>query len=345
MRQKAMIPENKLLFICTRKNFQLEHQEAVLEICNKSKIKWEVVHLTALQHQVISLVYRNLLKCKHAGLEITSDILAKFKADVTIFYSNKLKQEQDITDVLSYFNKKSVDVMLIKGSDLNFTVYQDFPEYIIGDDTDLMLGNHFEEVSKQEDQEDITFFEKLNTFFEWERFQHHDVSMNGMLPIDFGEIWTSSKEETFKGQKVLIMSPENILLANCINSCRKRFFRLKSLCDIAETIEFFNTLNWEIFIKNTEKYCCRYIVYTSLLITNITVKSDLPKNVLSRLNISKSKAVLIYLLVKFLCNYVPLNSLLSSPKVGLLRKNITFSLILKFIVCNNWLRYLIATSK
>ena len=166
-----------------------------------------------------------------------------------------------------------------------------------------------------------------------------------MLPIDFGEIWTSSKEETFKGQKVLIMSPENILLANCINSCRKRFFRLKSLCDIAETIEFFNTLNWEIFIKNTEKYCCRYIVYTSLLITNITVKSDLPKNVLSRLNISKSKAVLIYLLVKFLCNYVPLNSLLSSPKVGLLRKNITFSLILKFIVCNNWLRYLIATSK
>jgi hypothetical protein len=78
------------------------------------------------------------------------------------------------------------------------------------------------------------------------------------------DVWSKTKETTFQGQKVLVMSPEDMLLAACINSCRKRFFRLKSLCDIAEIINYFKELDWEVFIHNG-----RYIVYTSLLVTSM----------------------------------------------------------------------------
>jgi hypothetical protein len=331
-----LIPENELLFICTRKNFQSEHQKAVFELCDKFKIKWDIVHLTALQHQIAPLIYSNLLKCENSGLGIVPEVLARFRSDTLALNLGKLKQQQDIVKVLSHFNRKSVDVMLIKGAALSFTVYQDFSGYVVGD-IDLILKNCREEVSEQEDQEDIVFFEKLNAFVEWERFQHHDVNRNETLPIDFKRIWSQAKETTFQGQKVLVMSPEDMLLATCINSCRKRFFRLKSLCDIAEIMNYFKELDWEVFIHNAKKYHCRYIVYTSLLVTSMTVGCDLPKGVLSKLEVGWFRSKLIYLVIKYLYNRVSLNFLLPSGII-ILGKNINPTLILNFIACN-WLQF------
>lgn len=336
-----MIPENELLFICARKNFQQEHQQAVSKLCDKFKIKWDVVYSTALQHQVSPLIYYNLLKCKSSGLAIPSDVIDKFKSSTMVLTLRKLKLEQDIVKILSYFNEKSVDVMLIKGAALNFTVYNDFSGYIIGD-IDLMLKNHREEVTEQEDQEDIVFFEKFKVLVEWERFQHHDVSRSETLPIDFKKVWCHAKEMTFKGQKVLVMSPEDILLATCINSCRKRFFRLKSLCDIAEIIDYFPQLDWEVFIHNAKEYHCHQIVYTALLVTSLTIKCNFPQKILGRLDVNWLRAILIYLVVKYLSNRVSLNFLL--PFVGrtVLGKNINPALALNFMACN-WLHFLKAT--
>jgi hypothetical protein len=338
-----LIPENELLFICTRKNFQPEHQKAIFELCDKFEIKWDVVHLTALQHQIAPLIYSNLLKCKNSGLGIAPDVLVRFKSDTLTLSLGKLKQEEDIVKILSHFNRKSVDVMLIKGAALSFTVYQDFSGYVVGD-IDLILKNSREEVSEQEDQEDIVFFEKLNTYVEWERFRHHDVSRNETLQIDFKSIWSHTKETTFFRQKVLVMSPEDMLLAACINSCRKRFFRLKSLCDIAEIINYFKELDWEVFIHNAKKCHCRYIVYTSLLVTSMTVGCDLPQGVLNKLDVGWFRAIPIYLVIKYLYNRVSLNFLLPSSGITIFGKKLNPALILNFIACN-WLQFSRAVSK
>lgn len=314
----------------------MKHQKLVLKLCDKFKVNWNIVYSTALQHQVIPLVYFNLLKCKNSGLEIDSTILNNFKIDTIVFSPRKLKQEQNIAKILSYFNEKSVDVMLIKGAALNFTVYKDFSGYVIGD-IDLILRNHRENISEQEDQEDINFFEELNVSIEWERFCHHDVSKNGILQVDFRNIWNNAKETLFEGRKVFIMSPEDMLIITCINSCRKRFFRLKSLCDIAEIVNYFPKLNWDAFINNAKKYHCHYIIYTSLLVTYLTVKNDLPKEIFNNLNINRFKAKLIYLIARYLCNHVPLNSLLPSNGITILGKNVNLALVLVLLVCN-WLK-------
>ena len=337
-----MIPENELLFICARKNFQPEHQQAVFKLCDKFQVNWEVVYLTALQHQIAPLIYYNLLKCKNSGLTITSDILAQFKSSTMMFSFIKLKLEQDIVKILSYFNEKSVEVMLIKGAALNFTIYNDFAGYVIGD-IDLILKNHRETITEQEDQADITFFQKFKVLVEWERFQHHDVSRSDTLPIDFERIWGNAKETTFNGQKVLVMSPEDMLLATCINSCRKRFFRLKSLCDIAEIINYFPQLDWEVFIYNAKAYRCHHIVYTALLVTSLTVKCNLPPEVLNKLKVGRLRAILIYLTVKYLYNYVSLNLFLPSHGITVWGKKLNPALILNFMACN-WLQFFKATS-
>ena len=130
--------------------------------------------------------------------------------------------------------------MLIKGAALERLIYHDCDGYVFGD-IDLILSNKREDVTNIEDLEDVNFFNKFNqelnvTHVEWERFTHHDVTMNSVIPLDFQEIWDEAKSIKFQEYHVWVMSPEFMLLTACFGSARKRFFRLKSLCDIVEII-------------------------------------------------------------------------------------------------------------
>ncbi len=216
--------------------------------------------------------------------------------------------------------------MLVKGAALSFTVYQNMPNYVLGD-IDVILKNKREDVTEKEDGDDITFLNKLN-IYEWERFKHHDISINEMLPIDFKKIFDTSIKTKFKGKNVLVMNPEDMLLAACINSCRKRFFRLKSLLDIAEIINEYPQINWDKFIHDSRDYQCNGIVYTSLIVTHLTVGCCLPQGLLENLGVSPVKAKIICYLVQYIRNKIPLASLLPFSGSSIFGKNVNPSLIL-----------------
>lgn len=324
-----MISENELLFLCTKKDFQLEHQEQVINLCSKIIINWNTVYLTALHHKVAPLIYYNLSKCGNLIAKINPENLKNFKYYFLNAHLYKTQQEQDITNTLLYFNQKSVKVMLIKGAALNLTIYKDCPWYVIGD-IDIILNNKREEVTDKEDQEDIKFFESLK-INEWERFEHHDVSMNTALPINFAQIFERAIEINFQGQKVLIMSPEDMLLAACINSCRKRFFRLKSLLDITTIIDYYKAFNWQQFIIISKEYKCSSIVYTSLLVTSLTLGYKISEDVLDNLDINPLKKIITRQLIEYLITNIPLFFLLPSSGINILGKKINPSLILKLV--------------
>jgi hypothetical protein len=205
-----LLIENQVLFLCTRKIFQPEHQKLLNDICNQNNIKWELVYLIAIQHSVAPLVYLNFKKSFDLSLQIPPNVLTQFKSiSISNFIFNK-KQEQNILAIISRFQQKFVKVMLVKGIALNFTVYQNNFWYTIGD-IDLILSNKRNEISQTEDLEDILFFKSLN-INEWERFKHHDVNINGALVINFQQIWERSTEINISGQKAFIMCPEDMLL-------------------------------------------------------------------------------------------------------------------------------------
>jgi len=83
---------------------------------------------------------------------------------------------------------------------------------------------------------------------------HHDVDMNGVLPVRFDRIWEAARAVDFHGQEAFVMAPEDLLLSLCINSCRKRYFRLKHLFDIAETVHRLD-LDWNR--KRSAEYFAR----------------------------------------------------------------------------------------
>src|SRR5262249_13391785 len=109
-------------------------------------------------------------------------------------------------------------------------------------------------------------------------------------------------------RQVWLMGSEDLLISLCINSCRKRFFRLKSLCDIAETIRKHPALDWAVLAHKARRYGCQNIVYAALYVTAQTIGCDLPSGALNSLNISPIRAVSIRFCADFLLRHLSVAS-------------------------------------
>ena len=173
--------------------------------------------------------------------------------------------------------EKVSDVILIKGAALDLLVY-DQPWYTVSKDIDLILSARREELRAEEIEEIGCHFHQKGVEFDF--FEHHDMNMNGLLPIDFDEVWKDAQVKQLNGETAYCLSPEDMLLSICINSCRKRYFRLKSLLDIVETVEKIPDLDWGKFIQRCKTYGCGNIVYTALKVANSTLGCPIPEPML-----------------------------------------------------------------
>jgi hypothetical protein len=95
------------------------------------------------------------------------------------------------------------------------------------------------------------------------------------------------------------MAPEDLLISLCVNSCRKRFFRLKHLFDIAETTRRL-PLDWDRLTANVREDRCEGIVYAALLAASGTLGAEIPGvevDALDALGVPRSRAKLLRRLV------------------------------------------------
>lgn len=328
-----VFPENKLLFTCTRQEFNLNHQKKIIQLCNEYQIDWQQVLDTAIAHQVAPLIYKNLVKCNLNCLKIDHKILEEFNIKKNRSLTYKSIQQQSINKILERFNRKKVEVMLVKGAAFHLTVYQQTPEYLIGGDIDVILHNKREDVSDEEDREDVEFFQQINQP-EWERGEHHDISINNLFSINFDDFWQRSTVIKVGDYQVTLMCPEDMLLTACLNSFRKRFFRLKSLLDIAEIINYYPQLDWDKFQKIAQEYNCWNIVYRSLFVTKMTVGCNFPLEKFTQNKINKLTNQCLGLYINYLINNIPLLLLLPQKKINIFNRENSLSLFLKLTTYN-----------
>jgi hypothetical protein len=103
---------------------------------------------------------------------------------------------------------------------------------------------------------------------------HHDISLNGIVTLPYDEIWQAAHPAVLDGAAipgVYLMCPEDQLLALCVNACRKRFFRLKALFDIAETAAHYPAFDWDGFARRVRQSHAGGVVFTALYATDVTV--------------------------------------------------------------------------
>jgi hypothetical protein len=303
-------PEDRLLFACTRQNFQAEHQQAVQELSREYNLSWELIFSKAERHGVASLVYVNLCQRSEMQLDIPKPIVDSFRLYTLRNTVRKEQRAQKLVEVLDYLSARQMDAMLFKGAVLDVLVY-DHPTFSTLNDIDLVLRRRREDITSSEI--DQLMHDLHGSGVEYDFYEHHDMTINGALPVDFERVWRDAEKIDYRGHQIWIMSPEDMLISLCINSCRKRYFRLKSLLDIAETTRKMKRLRWDIVVEKARLYDCSNIVYAALLAADRTLGCELPENTLDDLSVSSLRAVAIKALVGFTIRY---SSLPLSPISG-----------------------------
>jgi hypothetical protein len=323
-----MIAENQLLFAFARQNFTDSHLQAVEDICRRHNIDWDLIFSTARAHGVAPLIFAHLQQPKAGSLDVPSEVFEKFRLCT---YRNALRRDKlqaNTEKALSYFQERGIDVMLIKGSALDLLVYAQ-PWYKISDDVDLVLKLSREAISDDEQREIMAYLH--NTGVEFDYYTHHDVVLNGVLPIDFDRIWEDADVFDLDGFRVYLMGPEDMLISVCTNSCRKRYFRLKSLCDTAEIIATYPELDWDGLVQRAKADHCGAIVYAALRAAEMTVGCDLPPAVLSDLGVGAIQARAIDYLVKQISQNMPLSSLYPYSGGRLFARKVNAALALPYV--------------
>jgi hypothetical protein len=222
--------EDQVLRLCARQDFRPAHQESVEELCRHHPIDWDRLAATAERHGVLPIVGANLRRCDRKALRLPEETAGRLERAV---FENAAVRERDaerLAEGLARLRTVDLEAMLLKGTALTLSVYEE-PWVVTSLDIDLSLrpGPGWEK-----DKGDERKIRKaLYTHgVECDLEAHHDVTMNGVLPIDFERIWREARPVKFRGVDAWVMSPEDLLISLCINACRKRYFRLKALFDL-----------------------------------------------------------------------------------------------------------------
>ena len=186
-----MSPEDLILFACARQDFTPAHADAVQAIC-RQPVRWECVLASALEQSVAPLVFTNLLK---TPLEpaLPAEVAGKFSRQLWENIAVKAKTAMVLAQVFERFPHE--DLLLVKSAALDRSVY-DQPWYLWSFDVDLLFRRRRDQFDAAELAGLIAFLEKANRsirpmdqHFEYEFFAHHDLCLNGILPVDFERVW------------------------------------------------------------------------------------------------------------------------------------------------------------
>ncbi len=258
-----MTKEDRVLFAAARQDFREEHRLAVQAL---APFDLEKLAAIAESHGVAPIVGANL---KAENLQ-------------RAFYENVLIKAQEAERVargIARLREAGYQVMLLKGLALDLLVYRE-PWVTVSRDADLLLRPEPGRRLAQDEREVRRSLYRSG--IECDLPGHHDVDMNGVLPVRFDRIWEAARAVDFHGQEAFVMAPEDLLLSLCINSCRKRYFRLKHLFDIAETVRRLD-LDWDRLATNAREDRCEGIVYTALHVASETLGCRIPDLDLPRL--------------------------------------------------------------
>jgi Uncharacterised nucleotidyltransferase len=264
-------PEDRLLCLCARQELLPAHQEAVERLARTGPIRWDRVAATAERHAVLPIVGVNLRQC---ALDLPAALVARLEAAL---FENAALKERDADRLaagIARLREVELDAMILKGMALSLSVYQE-PWVVTSQDIDLSL-RPWPGWWKGKGEERRVRWALYTHGIECDLEGHHDVTMNGVLPVDFGRIWREARPVRFRGVEAWVMSSEDQLIALAINGCRKHYFRLKALFDVAETLRWGPPLDWARLGTLAREGHCEGIVYTALVAARETLGAELP---------------------------------------------------------------------
>jgi putative nucleotidyltransferase-like protein len=286
-----MRPEDEVLFACCRQDFRPADRARVEAVAAAAPLDWERLAAAAERHGVAPLVGANLARCASGipgGMPV--EISARFERALLANAAYKLRERERLAAALRDLAAVGYEALLLKGAALDLAVYRE-PWMTVSRDLDLAVrpqpGRDPGEAGRQ------VRLRLYRSGIECDLTGHHDVSMSGVLPVPWERIWAEARPVApavggaHDGGRPAprIPAPADLVLSLAVNACRRRYFHLKALLDLAETVRAFPDLDWREVGERARAWRSTAIAWTALAAACATLGCELPPSALDGLGV------------------------------------------------------------
>ncbi len=290
--QRAL-PAERLLFACLHSQLDALARTR-LASCAAAVSAWDQVLRIAVQHQVAPLVLHALGQAD-ALSHVPEAVRASLHHEMLRNVAAKATMRRTLLAALTEFGGEGVDVMAVKGTSLDLRLRD--PALTVSGDIDLLLRQAWGQVDCRVHAR-VAALNAGTPVVDVDFERHPDLVMNGVLPVDFAAIWAGATRGGLDGAPLFTMRVEHELLCACINSARKRFFRLKSLFELAELVRLYPDLDWDEVARRARAWRCAGVAFVALTASAATADAPIVSDLAPRLGLSRTRARLLVALIE-----------------------------------------------
>src|SRR5262245_8557677 len=268
--------------------------EARIQDLLRQEIDWDFLIQSAHYHRVIPLLYRTLSRVSPDF--VPEDAMARLRKSSQATTQHNLFLCAELLQILDLFDRHQVRAIPYKGpilaaalyGDVSFRQFGDLdiivPAGNVGEARALLISRGYrpdKEISDRELRREIEHGKDLIL----RRDGGFTVELHWGItsspgPIDFSPdlLWKNLKAFSIAGRTVITHAPEDLLLIVCVHGGKHRWEYLVWLCDVAELIRCYPTLNWSQVIKDASSLGGRRILLLGVLLARDLLGAELPTN-------------------------------------------------------------------
>jgi hypothetical protein len=283
---KATNPEIELLLCCARNSIAPEIAERI-KILLQQNIDWSYLIEKAHSHGVLPLLYQSLkTTCPEA---IPQSVITQLQ---NRYYANTYRNlllSQELLNLLHLFKASEISVIPFKGVVLATSIYHNLTLRQFGD-LDILVKP--QDVVKVRELL-ITQGYQLDVDYGWQHtfiHQQKQIAVDlhwELTPLmyfpfqlpDFETLWQRSKSLTLRGQSVVDLCTDDLLIILAVQVARGGYDNKESLaqiCDLAELIRIQQTLDWEKLLQQVRTLGVDRPFFMSLLLVKTLLNPPLP---------------------------------------------------------------------
>ena len=304
-------PEAQLLLCCARTQMDAANAERITTLLQKN-IEWNYLLEMAFCHNLAPLLYQSLEGL--APTTIPESARAALKEQIQVDIQGNLFLTKELVHLLALFNQHGLPVLPYKGPVLAASVYHDLAlrpfndldilvhEQDIMQALDLLVSCGYEiirppsvaQVRKSLQLRSIKHLvEKSSGAYQlvlWHPDRqvvvelHWRITPKYVLKNSPEQLWEDVIPVTLAGVTVLSFAPEDLLWFLCVHGAKHQWMRLNWLCDIAELIRVYPTLDWEQVASRAAELGIERRLYLGLLLANYLLKTPLPKAIETKIH-------------------------------------------------------------
>jgi len=296
--------EDAILIHCARLNLSLARREALKDLLAR-ELDWDLLLEKATWYRLSCLVSHHLRSADLSAF-VPQLVLQKLQRIYYLSLARNMLFQDGLSQLLSALNGEGIPVIVLKGSALLGSVYQDISLRPMSDLDILIQPDHLDRaeaialcqgfvyIASRHSQElaRMKIRHLANMMHVQKRISleihQHIVDSASPYHFDLRSFWARARHVTILDSSALTLAPEDLLIYLGINFLRDRHYSSSSavgqLCDISEVIlHYGDSLNWNLIERAAKEYGIAPTLHCAFYICEQLLGTKVPASILARL--------------------------------------------------------------